>query len=256
MFLIALKSFVRYVPINGVHLLSDGSLSAEDKSLLRDHIPSLVLHDLKDFSSPACPTGGTWERLLGIAELVQDHYVIQLDSDTLAISELDEVADCACHDTTFTLGTCDRQESETMAGRAARAKKIVAEQDSNHVQVIAEANLDKLNGYEKLRYVRGCSGFAGFAVRSFSREIVETLSQEMYALIGSKWNNWGSEQFASNVMVANSARAIVLPHPKYCACDRVQDETVFIHFIGSCRFNDGTYARMAKRVIGELHQHE
>ena len=100
--------------------------------------------------------------------------------------------------------------------------------------------------------MRGCSGFAGFAARSFSREQVEALSQEMYAALGSKWNMWGSEQFTSNVMVANSPSAVVLPHPKYCACNRVQAATAFIHFIGSCRFNDGTYARLARRVIGEL----
>jgi hypothetical protein len=252
MFLVALRSFARYVPIKGVHLLNDGSVTAEDKALLRDHIPGLVFHELADFRSTACPSGGCWERLLGIAELVQDHYVIQLDSDTLAISAIDEVADCVRHDTAFTLGTWDRQVFETMAERAAQAKKNVAGQDNSHIQVLAEANLDKLSGYESLRYVRGCAGFAGFAARSFFRERVEALSQEMYAALGSKWNTWGSEQFASNVIVANSAHAVVLPHPKYCACNRVQAETAFIHFIGSCRFNDGIYARLARRVIGEL----
>ena len=253
MFLVALRSFARYVPVKGVHLLSDGSVTADDRALLREFIPGLVFHELTDFRSDACPAGGCWERLLGIAELVRDHYVIQLDSDTLAIAAIDEVAGCVRNDTAFTLGTWDRQEFETMAERATQAKTIIAGQNNSHIQVVAEANLDKLSGYESLRYVRGCAGFAGFPVRSFSRERVEALSQEMYAALGPKWNTWGSEQFASNVIVANSARAAVLPHPKYCACNRVQAETAFIHFIGSCRFNDGTYARLARRVIGELH---
>lgn len=252
MFLVALRSFVRYVPIKGVHLLNDGSVTAEDKALLYEQIPGLIFHELADFRSAACPSGGCWERLLGIAELVRDHYVIQLDSDTLAISVIDEVAECVRSDTSFTLGTWDRQRFEAMSDRAGQAKKITAGQDNSHIQVLAEANLDKLSGYESLRYVRGCAGFAGFAARSFSRERIEALSQEMYAALGSKWNTWGSEQFASNVIVANSERAAVLPHPKYCACNRVQAETSFIHFIGGCRFKDGTYARLGKRVIGEL----
>ena len=252
MFLVALRSFVRYVPVKGVHLLNDGSVTAEDRALLREHIPGLVFHELADFRSTVCPSGGCWERLLGIAELVRDHYVIQLDSDTLAISAIDEVAECVRDGAAFTLGTWDRQEFETMSERAGQAKKIIAGRDDSHIQVLAEANLDKLSGYESLRYVRGCAGFAGFPAGSFSRERVEELSQEMYAALGSKWNTWGSEQFASNVIVANSARAAVLPHPKYCACNRVQAETAFIHFIGSCRFDDGTYARLARRVIGEL----
>jgi len=252
MLLVALHSFVRYIPIKAVHLLSDGSVTAEDGALLREHIPGLVFHELADFRSAACPSGGTWERLLGIAELVRDHYVIQLDSDTLAISGISEVAECVRNDISFALGTWDHQEFETMAERAAQAKQITVGQDNSHIQVLAESKLDKLSGYEALRYVRGCSGFAGFPAGSFSRERVEALSQEMYAALGSKWNTWGSEQFTSNVIIANSARAVVLPHPKYCACNRVRDETAFIHFIGSCRFNDGTYARLARRVIGEL----
>lgn len=252
MFLVALRSFTRYVPIKGVHLLNDGSVTSEDQAQLHEHIPGLVFHDLAEFCSTSCPSGGCWERLLGIAELVRDHYVVQLDSDTLTISAIDEVVECVRNDAGFTLGTWNHQKFETMTDRAIQAKKIVADQDGSHIQVLAEANLDKLSGYESLRYVRGCAGFAGFPARSFSRDRVEALSREMSAALGSSWNAWGSEQFVSNVIVANSAHAIVLPHPKYCACNRVQAETAFIHFIGSCRFNDGTYARLARRVIGEL----
>jgi len=252
MFLVALRSFVRYVPIKGVHILNDGTVTAEDKALLFEHIPGLVFHELADFSSTACPAGGCWERLLGIATLVSDQYVIQLDSDTLAISAIDEVVECVRNNTSFTLGTWDGQKFETMAERAGQAKKLMSSMSNSHIQVLAEANLDKLSGYESLRYIRGCAGFAGFAMRSFSREKVEFLSQEMYTALGSKWNTWGSEQFASNVIVANSERAVVLPHPKYCSCNRVQPETSFIHFIGGCRFKHGIYARLGNRVISEL----
>ena len=256
MYLVALKSFVRYMPVKGVHLLNDGSLTEEDKALLRDYIPRLVLYELTDFRSAACPQGGTWERLLGIAELVQDNYVIQLDSDTLTVSEIEEVTGCIRSDSSFTLGTWDNQTFEAMSDRAIKAKRIIAGQYRSHIQVLAEANMDKLSGYEAARYVRGCSGFAGFSHRSFSRDKVENLSREMYAVLGSEWNMWGSEQFSSNVIVANSASALVLPHPKYCACNRVQTETAFIHFIGSCRFSAGMYARLARRVIDQLDSHE
>ena len=254
MFLVALRSFARFVPLKGVHLLNDGSMTDEDKVLLHELIPNVAFYNLEDFRSPVCPTGGCWERLLGIAELIRDHYVIQLDSDTLAVSAIDEVAECARKNIAFALGTWDGQELETMSERAAQAKKITSGQDA-HIQILAEANLDRLSGHESLRYVRGCAGFAGFTPHSFSRERVEILSQEMYAALGSKWNTWGSEQFASNVIVANIANAIVLPHPKYCACNRVRRETAFIHFIGGCRFNDGIYARLARRVIDELNGH-
>ncbi len=49
----------------------------------------------------------------------------------------------------------------------------------DHMQVVAEANFDKLSDFESLRYVRGCSGFAGFARQSFTREFVEDISAQM-----------------------------------------------------------------------------
>ena len=255
MFLVAVRSFVEYVPIKQVHVLDDGTLTEADKDLLRSQLPGLAFHDLAEFRSSACPSGGCWERLLGISDLVRDHYVVQLDSDTLAVAALNEVAACIRDSTSFTLGTWDRQQLEPMVERAVQARKIRDGRGSTHIQIMAEASLDKLPGYRSLRYVRGCAGFAGFGARSFSREAVETLSQNMYAALGAQWNTWGSEQVASNIIVANAARAEVLPHPKYCACNRVTSDTAFIHFIGDCRFKHGTYVRLAKRAIAEWTSH-
>ena len=47
--------------------------------------------------------------------------------------------------------------------------------------------------------------------------------------------------------------AIVLPHPKYADCHKMQPAvTEFIHFIGSCRFDDGNYARLGAQLIARL----
>ena len=75
----------------------------------------------------------------------------------------------------------------------------------------------------------------------------------MQAAIGAKWSEWGSEQVMSNIVVANIPGAIVLPHPKYADCHKMQSEvTEFIHFIGNCRFDDGNYARLGAQVIARL----
>jgi len=247
--LLAIKSFARQVRPRAVCVLNDGSLSASDCVALRQHIPGLKLLELAEFRSAACPRGGTWERLLAIASLVRDHYVIQLDSDTLTIGPIDEVRHCIEHQAAFALGTWNNQKMETMRERCETARKL-APQGDGHVQVVAEANLNKLDHFESLRYVRGCSGFAGFAQQSFTREFVEAISGQMRRAIGAKWSEWGSEQVMSNIVVANIPGAIVLPHPKYADCHRMQPEvTEFIHFIGSCRFDNGNYARLGAQVI-------
>lgn len=75
----------------------------------------------------------------------------------------------------------------------------------------------------------------------------------MRAAIGEKWAEWGSEQVMSNIVLANIPASVVLPHPKYADCQKMKPgETAFIHFIGSCRFNNGTYAKLGRQVIGRL----
>ena len=252
MFLLALKSFAHQVTPREVYVLDDGSLSANDRAILNDHIPRLTLLNLHEHRSPSCPSGGTWERLLAISAIVRDHYVVQLDSDTLTVGPIDEVRQCVTRQGAFAIGTWDNQRIETMRERCDTAKRRVTQGD-DHVQVVAEAHFDKLSRFESLRYVRGCSGFAGFARHSFTRELVEGISVEMSAAIGNRWSEWGSEQVMSNIVIANIPGAIVLPHPKYADCHKMQSGlTEFIHFIGSCRFDNGRYGRLGAQVIGSL----
>lgn len=252
MYLLALKSFAREVPVGQVYLLNDGSLTPEDIALVRKHVAKLEVIELRAFQDSSCPRGGCWERLLAIAEIVKKHYVIQLDSDTLTTGAMPELIENVRQGTAFTIGTWDKQEIESMRERCATAKSRNPGPGS-HVQLVAEAHFDKLKAFDSLRYIRGCAGFAGFPQHSFTRDFVEGISNEMHAAIGSKWEEWGSEQVMSNIVVANIASAKVLPHPKYSDCQKMKlPQTVFIHFIGSCRFINGTYARLGRGVITNI----
>jgi hypothetical protein len=252
LYLLAVKSLGRFLPVGAAHIVDDGSLTLSDRALLRDQVPGVEFIALPEFRSAVCPQGGTWERLLSIAELIKKHYVIQLDSDTLTVATVPEVAQCVAEGRSFTIGTWDRQRIESMTERVAHAKSL-PHGDGAHVQVVAEANFDRLHDFATLNYVRGCSGFAGFAPGAFTREFVEDVSRQMTAAIGRRWSEWGSEQVMSNIVVANAPSAMVLPHPKYADCHKMKaDQTAFIHFIGSCRFDGGVYARLGRDAIRSL----
>jgi hypothetical protein len=237
-----------------MRILDDGSLTGADKELLAEHLRGVEFLDLAAVRTDACPAGGTWERLLWIARLSRDRFVIQLDSDTLAIEALPEVLDCIAQGRSFAIGTWDKQRFETMEARqAVAAKHLASQQGTPHVQLLAEAHFGKLQQYKTLRYVRGCSGFAGFARGSVDLHFIEDISKQMGAAIGRAWHGWGSEQVMSNIVVANDPNAIVLPHPKYCDCTKLKvGSSVFVHFIGSCRFAGSTYRDLARDVIGKL----
>lgn len=251
--LVAFKSFAAQVPVGACGILDDGSLTPEDRALLARHLPGVRFVDLAEVRTPACPQGGCWERILWIARLSREHHVVQLDSDTLTLGPIPEVADALAAGRSFAIGTWDRQVIETMAFRQGEAARHLAKVEGKpHVQLVAEAHFDRLADWQQLRYVRGCAGFSAFARGRVDLAFIERLSSQMEAAIGRTWHEWGSEQVMSNLVVANDPDAIVLPHPKYCDCTRLKDGAAFVHFIGSCRFTGGTYARMAERVIRTL----
>lgn len=255
MFLVALKSFANQIPLRKVFILSDGSLTATDKSTLSKHIQAVEFLELNDVSNKHCPQGGCWERLLAIAERVSDHYLIQLDSDTLTLGSIEEVANLVRNNRSFVIGTWDNQTIEPMKTCSKRVIKNVNPQPDAHVQMVAEAAFLKLDDCENLNYVRGCAGFSGFSKGSFSPKTVEDFSRNMEALIGSKWHEWGAEQTMSNVIIANTPEAAVLPHPKYCDCTKIDSQkTNFIHFVGSCRFSTNKYANTASIAINMLNK--
>jgi hypothetical protein len=84
---------------------------------------------------------------------------------------------------------------------------------------------------------------------------VEKLSTVMGDTIGhAKWNEWGSEQVASNLVIANTTGAEVLPFRDYCYHRPELDieSRTFVHFMGTYRFRLGRYRRLGRRVVREL----
>jgi hypothetical protein len=249
--ILAIKSFMKKVPVGALYILNDGSLTEEDQAVLERNFPDIKFLDVASFQSDACPKGGTWERLLAIAALSRDHFVIQLDSDTLTVDDLPEISDCVIENTSFVIGTWDSQSIESMAFRQSEAARVTSGQvGSYHVQLMAELSFSKLTNFQQLNYVRGCSGFTGFAKGSVSREFIENISSEMFKILGDRWCEWGTEQVMSNIVVANASDVVVLPHPKYSDCTKAKvNETVFIHFIGTCRFSGDLYHKLSREVM-------
>lgn len=252
MYLLAVKSFADRLAPASIHIVDDGSLTDEDRRLLVQHVPGHVLLQARDYRRDDCPKGGTWERLIAIAHLVRDSYIIQLDADTLALDALPEVADCIRMNSSFAIGTWDNQTPETMKERRDTALRHL-QGDRPHIQLIAESRLDALDNFDSMLYIRGCSGFSGFARGCIDPDRLGAWSSQMRAVTGDRWSDWGTEQFMSNIVVANSPSTTVLPHPRYCDCTRyVAGHAAFVHFIGTCRFKGGRYARAARQLIDRL----
>lgn len=254
MYVLAVKSLARFVRPKKVLALDDSTLSEADKARLRQHIRSIEILPIAAVENTCCPRGKTWERLLLISDLVPTSYVIQVDSDTLTLKEPNAVLAHIEKNISFTLPGDEGEQIVTAQEMSERMKPRLRD-GTEHVQLVSEANLNRVASDKPLRYVRGCSAFAGFGKNSFSRKTVEHFSTSMASTIGqSKWNDWGSEQVTSCLVVANTPGARVLPFSEYCyhRPELDMEGRTFIHFMGTYRFRLGRYAQLAKRVIREL----
>ena len=249
-YLLALKSFARFLAPARVVLVADPTLDDADRSTLRQHVPHIEIREAAEFQRAGIPKGGCWERLNAISEYAKDAYVIQLDADTVALRDMPEVRQAIQQRVSFTLGTEDVQPIISCAEAAEWAKPRLDGQD--HTQLIAESNLDRFDPDGKFRYARGCAGFAGFAPGSISPALVEQISGRMSELVGPQWAAWGTEQFTSNLIVCSTPGARLLPHPTYCHPGRKTVSTVFLHFIGFVRFANSLYSTTARQVSKDL----
>lgn len=249
MYLVAIKTFYRRIGSGNIVIIDDGTLTKSDYEILAHHVKPSEIVSASALHSTSCPSYISWKKLFCIANFLRDGFTIQLDSDTLTVgNELDEIQECVASGTSFILGTWPNQTVGSMQDAVTAAR----ESTSNHVQMVAERNFDRLPNYATLKYVRGCSGFDGFSKNLFTLKDIEEFSTSMFGIIGEKWGEWGSEQTMSNILVANAPKARALPYPTYYNYWGKEEAAKFIHFVGTYRYHNGVYARAARSALAAL----
>lgn len=247
-YLAALKSLYPHLGAGRAVVLDDGTLTAADQEVLRDHIPLLELCSVASIRTGEVPRGNCWERLLLAIDLSAEAFVIQMDCDTLTLADPEAVRACIAANRSYALGTDIGLKIQPAAAAVAPALQFIHESVGRQ----AEALLPSLPGADDLLYVCASAGFAGFAQGAHSRDRLTAFSQAMHARMGEDWTRWGTEQIASNIMVANAAGAIVLPYPDYACFEPGVPEAgaVFRHFYGTFRYQRGVYLREMRRLAG------
>ena len=251
MYLVAMKAFYRRIGGGKLVAIVHPDTPPAGPDMLARHFPGIEILSHEDLDTGACQRGGTWERLVHIIDRTdRGEYVIQMDADVMPVGpDISEVLECIEHRTAFTMAdhfkiVPVRQSAEFASGLA-----------GNYVGNVAEQMMDGLPNAESLRYVRGSSGFAGFAPGGFPRHRLEEFHGQMEKLIGrERWREWGTEQCGSNFAVANTPGAVTLPYPGYCSFHPggERDKVKMYHFIGSFRFDEGRFVQLARDEIAAL----
>jgi hypothetical protein len=108
-YLLAIKSLHHQLQRGRIVLLDDGTLTVADKAVLAEQLGNPDIIPIASVDTGVCPKGGTWERLLTIQRLRADNYVIQLDSDTVTLGPVDEVAAALAANRSFTLSGGEKE---------------------------------------------------------------------------------------------------------------------------------------------------
>lgn len=253
-YLVAVKSLHRQLGRGRVVVMDDGTLDDDDRALLHRHLGGPEIVALAGVDTDPCPRGGTWERLLAILDARATDYVVQLDSDTVTLGPVPEVAAAIEAGRSFSLRG---EATAALMPVDAFVASLPHEEPPLHIQKAAERQLVGLALPDRpsQRYFRGCSGFTGFAPGAAGRGLAEAFSTAMAARLGTaRWREWGTEQVTSSFVLANEPDPLLLPYQRYLNFwdEGVPADAALVHFLGTCRFNGAAYLDATRAAIEAL----
>jgi len=258
-YLVAVKSLWAQLGRGRVVILDDGTLTLDDKAILAYHCGNPEILPIAGVETGEFPKGGTWERFLTILDRRQDEYWIQLDSDTVTIGPVPEIAAAIEANRSFAfLGGTDAEIGALPLDEIA-ARLYPQGPAQGHVQVRFESRLGQVDAQAGWRYVRGCSGFAGFAAGGEGRDRARHFLAMLKDIVGPEdVTIWGTEQIASNFHLANEPDPVLLPSARYLNYwgEAWAREAAFIHFVGPYRYANGAYAQATRRAIAAMGREE
>ncbi len=245
MYIIAVKALYRRLGRGKIVAIVDADMPEESRDLIRKHLVKVEFVHLEDINPGKCQRGGTWERVHYCVSRSAQEYVIQIDADTICVGLLDAVVESVDQNRSFTLGEgLPKNPLAEWAG-------IRAQDPGGHIVQAFEQRSKEYPDARNLMYVRGSSGFAGFAKGAYDTARLEQFHETMQGIHGERWKEWGTEQIASNYVVANSPDSIPLPHPQYSTYvgGPIPVPCSALHFIGTFRFAGRIFAGFCNREI-------
>ena len=254
-YLVAVKSLWQQLGRGRVAILDDGTLTAPDRAVLAAHLGDPQILKIDDVPRGDFPKGGCWERLLTILDHRAGEYWLQLDSDTVTLGPVPELQRAIASNRSFTMmGGADVPMEALELSEFARSYYPAGPMDG-HVQSRVESRMADLAPNLGWKYIRGCAGFAGFAAGNAGRDLAAAFLRRMARVIGDDDTAiWGTEQIASNFLVANEPGAVCLPPDRYLNYwgDPWGDDAAFIHFVGAHRYDNGAYLAASQQAIAAL----
>jgi hypothetical protein len=250
MYLLAMKSFYRNLKSGNITAIISKKMNRRERDKIEHHLPGVKTEILEDIDVGPFQRGGTWERLIYIARQSAECYTLQMDCDTLTIgSDINEIIDRIQSNTSYAYSDGNRgiktlREASEEAGRS----------DSNYIGLVLERSFASWQKIDTLKYCRASSAITGFAKGSCDLDLLEMFHFTMKQSLGTRWQDWGTEQCASNFMVANSPLVSMLPFPAYSTYPGLGSDmgVKIYHFMGSVRYKNQYYLKKGREIVSTI----
>ncbi len=265
-YLVAIKSFLHHNPDIAVFVHDDGSLTEEDKVLIRSHIDGVRIIDravadrwfddrINDpFLGRVRSSYTSYLKLFDPTLVSDKRRIIIVDTDTLFLKRPSAVIEWTNRGG---LPWYHRVHQGRMKIGKNTRPGLTKLQDV-HIQTLITRDLDDINQRLDRRYqfMPGFnSGFIGYDNGTVNFPELRELFEVLYARFGDRIFRWGAEQ-TTHGLVLGSRGAQALPVEEYFVYTQRNADlapgATFLHFIGENRFYRMQYPRLASRVIREL----
>lgn len=120
-YLVAVKSLWRQLRRGRVVVLDDGSLTAQDRTILAHHCGDPEILHVGQVQRGPFPAGAKWERLLTVLDRRQSEYWVQLDSHTVTLGPVPEVTAALSRNRSFMLSDSGGFNGFSASGRSLAA---------------------------------------------------------------------------------------------------------------------------------------
>ena len=260
LYVIAVKSLLRFCPPMSVIVHSDGTLTRESIDRLKRHIPGCQIVDAPDADARAAATLGSnsllsryrcidvsYRRLIDSELWTTTRKRIMMDSDVLVLRRPARLIEWILGEhQPFLFGNPEPHTTVPTVTDSAR----------EHVQTIFRSRLPEISdalGRPKVflqnagACLYGCTGELGLS--QIERLICTALD------LGVPMQRWGGEQCVVNYLLATSGATALDPercvdfHPDNV--DAVRNAAI-VHFPVTYRFHRNVYARLARGVVRDL----
>ncbi len=262
-YLVAAKSLLQYHNDFAVVVHDDGSLSSDDKSLIRKHLLGARIIDRhyaddtfeklvnNPFLSRVRNSYTSYIKLFDTTLFNTSKRIIILDTDTLFLKKPEQIIDWSINGGPHWFHMAPKGKMKTD-----RKTEITNYSDlqKTHIQTLIINDLEEINNTLKQNYSieQGfCSGFIGYNADTINFSELEKLFKLLHGKFGDKIFRWGAEQTTHGLILCSKS-ATSLPINKYFVFTQTNahmaNDATFLHFVGENRFHHLIYPKLARNI--------